>query len=523
MSAEESPIGSLSLDRSDSNGNGDQSTVSEDAQFWHEDPWIANANEDPNPGRGAAGGQPQGEAPPPYPGNAQQGNLLQMIQGILVAQQNQVEANARAHQAFQEAHNQLGNDIRAMVHAQHQMGNDIRQFVEMNPNRNQGGRPHPLQTFKPSMFRALDMKALNKDNKLLSEEFINWKLSILRVLRANPGAANLPIDQLTALILASIGEKAERRLTGLGQNPTFNSLDEFFDKLQSIFCSSTVKSEAENQFHTAKQYPNEDLNGWHARCLLYFRLAFPTQDYWNILLKKFFGGMLNKKLAWKTCEHISHRPGGWDALLNQEGYELCLSLTIRDEAFSGFASSFLGNKTSSFRPYEKTETSVPMDTSSVQNRTYHKGQGHRSSRNLANVNHGQQPGPSISGRQSSTNSGTGTNPPAGLQKKLNQQARNQDRRQKDRSQDKCLKCGQVGHWARDCTSGASGSVNATTVTTIIPETTQNWTDTSIISSVSTSSKSANSTEEYDFSRAQHVWPKLTDSNPRIQLRPKSKI
>ena len=511
MSAEESPIGSLSLDRSDSNGNGDQSTVSEDAQFWHEDPWIANANEDPNPGRGAAGGQPQGEAPPPYPGNAQQGNLLQMIQGILVAQQNQVEANARAHQAFQEAHNQLGNDIRAMVHAQHQMGNDIRQFVEMNPNRNQGGRPHPLQTFKPSMFRALDMKALNKDNKLLSEEFINWKLSILRVLRANPGAANLPIDQLTALILASIGEKAERRLTGLGQNPTFNSLDEFFDKLQSIFCSSTVKSEAENQFHTAKQYPNEDLNGWHARCLLYFRLAFPTQDYWNILLKKFFGGMLNKKLAWKTCEHISHRPGGWDALLNQEGYELCLSLTIRDEASEGFKNSFLGDKPSSFKSYEKTETSVPMDTSSVQNRTYPKGQGHRSSRNTtAYVN--QRQGPSNPGRQPPSNS-NGNNPPAGMQKKLQAQARSQRTPKTDRSQDKCLKCGQIGHWARDCTTGAANeSVNAA-VTTIVPET-QNWSDTSIISSVSNSSKSSHSTEQYDFSRAQQLWPK-TDRKSKI--------
>ena len=464
MSAEESPIGSLSLDRSDSNGN--QSTVAEEGQFWHEDPWIANANEDPNPGRGAAGGQPQGEAPPPYPGNAQQGNLLQMIQGILVAQQNQVEANARAHQAFQEAHNQLGNDIRAMVHAQHQMGNDIRQFVEMNPNRNQGGRPHPLQTFKPSMFRALDMKALNKDNKLLSEEFINWKLSILRVLRANPGAANLPIDQLTALILASIGEKAERRLTGLGQNPTFNSLDEFFDKLQSIFCSSTVKSEAENQFHTAKQYPNEDLNGWHARCLLYFRLAFPTQDYWNILLKKFFGGMLNKKLAWKTCEHISHRPGGWDALLNQEGYELCLSLTIRDEAFSGFASSFLGNKTSSFRPYEKTETSVPMDTSSVQNRTNFRG--HRSARNTtANVNPQGKPN---------------SNPPAGAQKKLQQQARTQRKQSQplDMSKIKCFKCEKMGHWARDCTTRSNQPINS--VTTIVPEE-KDWSDVSIVSSV----------------------------------------
>jgi hypothetical protein len=424
---------------------------------------------------------------------------MNMIEGLLQVQQQQ-------HNAHTAAHNQLGQEIR-----------DLAMTVErLSQQQGHGGRPqqHPLQTFKPSMFRSLDMKAVNKDNKLLSEEFINWKLSILRVLRANPAASHLPIDQLTALILASIGEKAERRLTGLGQNPTFNSLDEFFDKLQSIFCSATVKSEAENQFHTAKQYPNEDLNGWHARCLLYFRLAFPTQDYWNILLKKFFGGLTNRRLARKTVENILQRPGGWEALLNLEGYELCLSLTIRDEASSGFMSSFLGDKTSPFKPYEKTETSVPMDTSSVQNRTYHKGQGHRSSRNTsANVNPGQQQGPSTSGRQPPSNSGNGTNPPAGMQKKLQQQARNQDRRQKDRSQDQCLKCGQVGHWARDCTSGANGSVNATTVTTIVPET-QNWTDTSIISSVSTSSKSANSTEEYDFSRAQHVWPKLTDSNPR---------
>ena len=60
----ESPISSLSVEGSDSQLNGDQSTVAEEGQFWHEDPWIENANEDPNLGRGAAGGQPQGEAPP---------------------------------------------------------------------------------------------------------------------------------------------------------------------------------------------------------------------------------------------------------------------------------------------------------------------------------------------------------------------------------------------------------------------------------------------------------------------------
>ena len=452
---ENESIGSLSLDRS---GNGDQSTVQEEGQFWHEDPWIEHANEDPNPGRGAARGEPEGDGPPPYPGNgqanAQGNNIMNMIEGLLTAQQQQ-----------HHAHNALGQEIRNLA--------IVVERLSQQPNH--GGRPqqHPLQTFKPSMFRSLDMKALNKDNKLLSEEFINWKLSILRVLRANPAAANLPIDQLTALILASIGEKAERRLTGLGQNPTFNSLDEFFDKLQSIFCSSTVKSEAENQFHTAKQYPNEDLNGWHARCLLYFRLAFPTQDYYNILLKKFFGGMSNRRLARKTCENIFQRPGGWDALLSLEGYELCLSLTIRNEASSGFMSSFLGDKTFSFKPYEKTETSVPMDTSSVQNRTYHKNQGNRSSRNTtANVN-----------PQGKHNSTQGPNPPAGAQKKLQQQARNQRKQSQplDMSKIKCFKCDNVGHWARDCTTTrASVPVNST-VTTIVPEE-KDW-NVSIVSSV----------------------------------------
>ena len=517
----ESTISSLSLESPNSNQerDRDQSTVVEEGQFWQEDPW--NENLDPNFGRGAAGGQPQGEAPPPpYPGNgqgnAQGNNILNMIEGLLQAQQQQHVAQQQQHNAqmeanvrFQEAHNSLGNEIRQLaivVERLSQHGHVM---------RSQPGAAE-TRTFKPSMFRPLDMKAVTKDNKLLSEEFINWKMNIYRVLRANPAASNLPIQRLTALILAGIGEKAERRLTGLGENPNFNSIEEFFMKLQSIFCSSNIKIDAEDQFYKAKQYPNEDLNGWHSRCLLYFRLAFPTQDYWNLLIKRFFQGMSNRKTCEKTLEHICHRPGGLEALCNLEGYEVCLQLTIESEAFSGYMSSILGDK--NFKPHgaqPKTETSIPMDTSSVQNRTYPKGQGQRSSRNTtAFVNQGQRQGPSAAGRQPSAHSGNGTNPPAGMQKKLNQQARNQ-RTPKDRSQDKCLKCYQIGHWARDCTSEANGSVNATTV---IPET-KNWSDTSIISSVSNSSKSAHSNNEYDYSRAQNLWPKLTDSP---QLRPKYK-
>ena len=465
----ESSIGSLSLDGSDSNhGNGDQSTIIEDVQFWHEDPIQENL--DPNFGN--AREEPEGDGPPPYPGNAQgnaqganaqigQPDLIRMIQGIILAQQNQVEAHQaqiETNQRFQEAHNALGNDIR-----------NLAQVVEnMNQNMAHGGRFQlGVGTFKPSMFRALDMKAVNKENKLRSEEFINWHLSIKRVLQANPGVAALPIQRLTALILAGIGEKAERRLTCLGQNPNFNSLEEFFDKLKMIFCSSTVQTDAEDQFNKAKQKPDEDINSWHARCQLYYRLAFPTQNYWNLLLKTYFKGMANRKLARKTFERISLRPGGWQDLCNEDGYEACLRITLDCQALTGFESQLFDEKGSSFRFYEKSgSTAVPMDTSFVQNRSYF-GKDQRN--NFNPQNHGQE----------KPNSTQGPNPPAGAQKKLQQQARNQKRQSQPTT--KCFKCDNIGHWARDCPTRANGSVNST-MTTIMPEK-KDWSDVSIVSSV----------------------------------------
>ena len=472
----QSSIGSLSLDRSDSNSNHGDSTIVEEAQFWQEDPIEENL--DPNFGN--ARGEPDGDGPPPYPGNAQgnaqgaaaqigqQDNLIQMIQGIILAQQNQVEAHQAQNQAqmeanrrFQEAHNALGNDIRNLA--------QVVENISQQPNH--GGRPQPDfedKTFKPSMFRALDMKQVNKENKLRSEEFINWQLSIKRVLQANPGVAALPIQRLTALILAGIGEKAERRLTCLGQNPNFNSLEEFFDKLKMIFCSSTVQTDAEEQFNKAKQKPDEDINSWHARCQLYYRLAFPTQDYWNLLLKTYFKGMANRKLARKTFERISLRPGGWQALCNEDGYEAVLRLTLDCQALTGFESQLFDEKSSSFRFHEKSgSTAVPMDTSSVQNRTNFRG--HRSARNTtANVNPQGKPN---------------SNPPAGAQKKLQQQARTQRKQSQplDMSKIKCFKCEKMGHWARDCTTRSNQPINST-VTTIVQEE-KDWSDVSIVSLV----------------------------------------
>ena len=94
-----------------------------------------------------------------------------------------------------------------------------------------------------------------------------------------------------------------------------------------------------------------------------------------------------------------------------------------------------------------------------------------------------------------------------MQKKLQQQARNQRPLKADRSNDKCLKCNQIGHWARDCTVGTSGSVNATnaTFTAIIPEK-QTWSDINIVSTISNSGKN-----HYDYTRANKLWPNVANN------------
>ena len=155
--------------------------------------------------QGAAGAE---APPPPYPGPANNGpnaaELLGLVQNLIQAQQQQHQNQVDSDTRFQNAHRELGVQIENLTRA----------MEHLNGAGAGGARPHHggAQSFKPSMFRALDMKATNKENKLLSEEFVNWTLSIKRVLQANPGVAALPIQRLTALILAGIGEKAERRL-----------------------------------------------------------------------------------------------------------------------------------------------------------------------------------------------------------------------------------------------------------------------------------------------------------------------
>ena len=437
---------------------------------------LTEDNMDPNNrhARGATGGPP-GEGPPPYPGHGlhnqpTNNDLINMIQGLIQAQTNQHQQALEAHQAqmetnqrFQEAHHNLGIELRNLAII---VGN-----MNHNPARPQPGAEH--RTFKPGMFRPLDMKQVSsKDNKLLSEEFINWKTNIHRVLQANPAAAALPMERLTALILAGIGEKAERRLAGLGPTPTFHSLEDFFERLKAIFCSSTERTDAEAQFNRAKQYQNEDINGWHARCLLYYNLAFPTQDYWNLALKKFFQGMSDRKIAEKCLDHIHNQEGGWEALTTKDGYNQCLNITLKKMAFAGFKQHLLEDKSrTSYEP--KAEAAVPMDTSSIQNGTRRKNNGRYTTAHVKNE------------QRSSQN--TTRNPPAGSQQKLQEAARKTRTKEKDRSKDKCLKCGQIGHWARNCSNSQVSTVQESqdATSSAVPET-RSWAD--VVATIPTPAK-----------------------------------
>ena len=232
--------------------------------------------------------------------------------------------------------------------------------------------------------------------------------------------------------------------------------------------------------------------------------------------------MSSRKLADQTLNKIGNTPEGFQGLCNEAGYEACLKLTLECQAFVGFKAHLFYEKDSSYRS-ERAETSVPMDTSSVQNRTPYRGQ--RIVRNTTGNVNSQNKGP----REPRFSPNSGPNPPAGAQKKLQQQARaNRSQSQPlDKSKDRCLKCNNVGHWARDCPERSKGSVNSTQMT-VVPEK-HNWSDANIISSVSNTSKSSHSTEQYDYSRANKLWqnssfPKLTDAYPKyLQLRPQSKL
>ena len=229
--------------------------------------------------------------------------------------------------------------------------------------------------------------------------------------------------------------------------------------------------------------------------------------------------MSSRKLADQTLNKIGNTPEGFQGLCNEAGYEACLKLTLECQAFVGFKAHLFYEKDSHYR----SESSVPMDTSSVQNRTPYRGQ--RIVRNTTGNVNSQNKGP----REPRFSPNSGPNPPAGAQKKLQQQARaNRSQSQPlDKSKDRCLKCNNVGHWARDCPERSKGSVNSTQMT-VVPEK-HSWSDANIISSVSNTSKSSHSTELYDYSRANKLWqnssfPKLTDAYPKyLQLRPQSKL
>ena len=383
--------------------------------------------------------------------NPEMENMMKLMNQLVMSQNQQ-------YQTTQQQFCQLAN----LIHDSH-----VR--TTSNQGHSQGQR---AQTFKPQMFRQLDMSKVNKDNKLLSEEYHAWQANAERVLRANPEVANQPIDRLANLILAGIGPKAESRLASLGQNPTFLDLQDFFKRLKTIFCSATVQTDAQQQFVNARQYKNEDINSWHSRNLRYFEDAHGTGDtaYWNLCLEKYFQGMSDRKLATETVkEYVNRQPGGWSGQCNKSGYENCLKWTLQCQSEEGFINHLFQfqNKNVPHRgiQYDSRPPPVPMEMGTVSRNGFKNGRMGQA----ANVNHSATERP--------------RNPPGGMQKRLQREARGSNnstrggRQQfsantsrndprdfsdksnpsngprygpRDKSKDKCNKCKEFGHWAREC-------------------------------------------------------------------------
>ena len=445
--------------------------------------------------QGARARIPNEQPPPPYPGmrpepvrpeiqptntqlSADVQELKTLLTGILQAQHN-----------HQQQNNDLANRFRDVGRNLEQLANTVQDLSQRGVVAPGGGHGNPgnrNQTFKPSMFRSLDMKQVDKNNKLLSEEFETWKMNIHRVLQANPAVANLPIQQLTALILAGIGHAAEKRLASLGPNPQFLGLPEFFTRMKSIFCSATVRTDAMETFEKAKQNPSEDINAWHARIQLYFHNAYGEDDnaYWNLCLKRYFQGLRDRALARKTIsDYVNKQPNGYHGQCTREGYANCLQLTLQCQGETGFINHLFDDNSNSRKPYLGHQSAgEAMDTTYVSRSQPSRNNTSRS--NQRNIN-------TTSSNPNTTQSQSRpSNPPGGMQKRLKRQYHensSQKPKARDFSKDKCNKCKLLGHWARDCpTTNNVGSTNTQETpieTANFSYETQDWMESDSISTI----------------------------------------
>ena len=478
---------------SDSTMSRNSNQANELDQFWAEDNPLNQdlmQQQDQNLGAGAVIRTVE-QPPPPYPGGPQepqiQGQasqtvaqlsaevheLRRLLTGVLNAQNNHQQQNNDLANRFRD----VGRNIEQLANAVH----DINQRQTVTPGGAHGNPGHRNQTFKPSMFRPLDMNQLDKNNKLLSEEFETWKINIHRVLQANPSVANLPIQQLTALILAGIGHTAEKRLASLGPNPQFTDLRDFFARMKSIFCSATVRTDAMQTFEKARQNQAEDINAWHARIQLYFHNAYGDDDnaYWNLCLKKFFQGLKDRELSRKTVsDYVNKQPNGFHGQCTREGYANCLQLTLQCQAETGFLNHLFNDRANLRNHYVGNQsTSEAMDTTYVTRS--HPSRNSNSRQNQRNINTTSN---NTSRFQTQSKP---SNPPGGMQKRLQRQYHdnsNQKFKSKDISKDRCNKCKLLGHWARNCPT--SNIVAATDTKENSSETeTQDWMEADAINSV----------------------------------------
>lgn len=257
--------------------------------------------------------------------------------------------------------------------------------------------------------------------------FVAWESGVRNVLVATDALNRIAhFPRIAGAIIGSFSDEAAELATNVSANDYAN-IDALMTALQELFCGAAVREKSYNLFHEAKQDAKEDLNAYWTRVQFLWLRAFEQADRsQSQLIRTFIAGLFNKKLQ----NRLVLREGG----LPQDYVEIrTVALQVAGQMET--ADLMAAGKKTNWTPGGGgggRGGPVPMDVGAA-----------------ARGGHGGAPRGGFGRGQGAGRGRGGANPGRGPRDDRNQ----------------CRKCGQQGHWQRQCPenrrdkNAAGGGVN----------------------------------------------------------------
>lgn len=279
-------------------------------------------------------------------------------------------------------------------------------------------------------FPNLDLAGSDSD---VFESFCEWEQTVRRIIQGNPGFAHIPVVNLTAAVLGCLRGAAQRRTRSILPEQQ-QSLDVFFQSLRDLFCGGAVAERARAMFLARGQREKEDINAFHAELLELWHRAYPSMDErqgidW--LRDRFLMGLRNKDVTHAIIMREEPLPPTYAELrvlaLKFEG-KFDSSRQMREGTAQPEPKPRMRESQSS-----ASSAPIPMDVDVEAVQRYQRNNRPNSG------GKGKGPGPSGTGQGARSMQGTGRPTQSHLtgdNKEVKGQA--------------CFRCGQEGHFARNC-------------------------------------------------------------------------